>query len=63
MLHQCLAWFECQMVAEHPAGDHVVVLGKVIDGRGIDLRAEPLLYSDTGDMDGAAPLFPNSFSN
>ncbi len=32
-----LAWFECQMVDEHPAGDHVLVLGKVIDGNLLDI--------------------------
>jgi flavin reductase (DIM6/NTAB) family NADH-FMN oxidoreductase RutF len=63
LLHQCLAWFECQVISEHPAGDHVLVLGKVIDGRGIDLSAKPLLYRDTGKMDGAAALFPTGFGN
>src|ERR1700724_1421007 len=36
LLNQSLAWFECQVVGEHPAGDHVLVLGKVIDGRLLD---------------------------
>jgi flavin reductase (DIM6/NTAB) family NADH-FMN oxidoreductase RutF len=63
LLHQCLAWFECLVISEHPAGDHVLVLGKVIDGRGIDLSAKPLLYRDTGKMDGAAALFPTGFGN
>nr|MBA3727558.1 flavin reductase [Armatimonadota bacterium] len=56
LLHQSLAWFECQVVGEHPAGDHAVVLGKVIDGRLIDSNAEPMIYSDTGAMDGSAAL-------
>jgi len=63
LLHQSLAWFECQVVDEHPAGDHVVVLGKVIDGRLLDSQAEPLIYRDTGAMDGAAALFPDGFGN
>jgi flavin reductase (DIM6/NTAB) family NADH-FMN oxidoreductase RutF len=63
LLHQSLAWLECQLVGEHPAGDHVVVLGKVIDGRLIDSNAEPMIYSDTGAMDGSAALFPTSFGN
>jgi flavin reductase (DIM6/NTAB) family NADH-FMN oxidoreductase RutF len=25
LLQQCLAWFECQLVDEHPAGDHVLM--------------------------------------
>lgn len=63
LLQQALAWFECQVVAEHPAGDHVLVLGKVIGGRLLDSKAEPMLYRDTGAMDGAAPLFPENFGN
>ncbi len=63
LLHQSLAWFECQVVSEHPAGDHVVVLGKVIDGRLIDSSAVPMIYSETGAMDGSAAPFPTSFGN
>jgi flavin reductase (DIM6/NTAB) family NADH-FMN oxidoreductase RutF len=63
LLHQSLAWFECQVVGEHPAGDHAVVLGKVIDGRLIDSNAKPMIYSETGAMDGSAALFPISFGN
>ena len=36
LLLESLAWFECQVVVEHPAGDHVLVLGKVIDGKLLD---------------------------
>jgi len=63
LLHQSMAWFECQLVGESPAGDHVMVLGKVIDGRLNDANAEPMVYRDTGDMDGAAALFPSGFKN
>jgi hypothetical protein len=41
----------------------VVVLGKVIDGRLLDSKAEPMSYSETGAMDGAAALFPTSFGS
>ena len=30
LLLESLAWFECQLVGEHPTGDHVLVLGKVM---------------------------------
>jgi flavin reductase (DIM6/NTAB) family NADH-FMN oxidoreductase RutF len=63
LLHQSLAWFECQVTDERPAGDHVVVLGRVIDGRLLDSKAEPMIYRETGAMDGAAALFPDSFGN
>ena len=56
-----LAWFECQVVGEYPAGDHVLVLGKTINGKLLDSSAEPLAYRETGDMDGASALFPDIF--
>ena len=63
LLPAALAWFECQMVDEHPAGDHVLVLGKVIDGKLLDVKAEPMTYRETGVMDGASALFPRFLSN
>ncbi len=63
LLPAALAWFECQMVDEHPAGDHVLVLGKVIDGNLLDIKAEPMTYRETGFMDGATALFPRFLSD
>ena len=62
LLLESLAWFECQVVGERPAGDHVLVLGKVIDGKLLDSKAEPMVYRETGAMDGASALFPDAFS-
>lgn len=62
LLNDAMAWFECRWVSECPAGDHVVVLGRVIDGKALDAGAEPMAYRDTGAMDGAAALFPAAFS-
>jgi Flavin reductase like domain len=56
-----LAWFECRVVGEHPAGDHVLVLGKVIDGKLLDSEAEPMTYRETGAMDGASALVSRRF--
>jgi flavin reductase (DIM6/NTAB) family NADH-FMN oxidoreductase RutF len=61
LLREALAWFECQVVSEHPAGDHVLVLGRVIDGKLVDSEAEPMLYRETGAMDGASSLYPDVF--
>ena len=63
LLLESLAWFECQVVGEHPAGDHVLVLGKVIDGKLLDSKAEPMAYRETGGMDGASALFPDVFGD
>ena len=32
-LREGMAWFECKIVDEHPAGDHLLVVGGVIDGK------------------------------
>ena len=62
LLREGLAWFECQVVSRHPAGDHVLVVGRVIDGKLIDSEAEPMCYRETGAMDGAAALYPYVFA-
>jgi flavin reductase (DIM6/NTAB) family NADH-FMN oxidoreductase RutF len=59
LLREALAWFECQVVSEHSAGDHMLVLGKVIDGKLLDSEAEPMSYRETGAMDGASTLYPD----
>ena len=63
LLRDALAWFECEVVGEHPAGDHILVLGKVIDGRLLDSEAEPMAYRQTAAMDGASTLFPEGFGD
>jgi flavin reductase (DIM6/NTAB) family NADH-FMN oxidoreductase RutF len=63
LLRGALAWFECHVEREHPAGDHVLVLGKVIDGKLLDSKAEPMAYRETGAMDGASALFPDVFGD
>jgi flavin reductase (DIM6/NTAB) family NADH-FMN oxidoreductase RutF len=63
LLPEALAWLECQVLSEYPAGDHVLVLGKVIGGKLLDSEAEPMSYAETGDMDGASALFPDVFGD
>ena len=43
LLTDALASFECEIVAEHPAGDHWIVLGRVDDLRASPIEA-PLLF-------------------
>ena len=52
-----------KVVGEHPAGDHLLVLGKVINGKLLDSEAEPMTYRQTGAMDGAGELFPEAFGD
>ena len=63
LLREAMAWFECQVLGEYPAGDHVLVLGKVINGKLLDSKAEPMVYRETGAMDGASALFPDALGD
>ena len=61
ILEDALAYFDCELSGEMGAGDHDLTLGRVTDGRVLDPDAAPLLYSDTGDMDGSSALYPRTF--
>lgn len=56
LLDEAIGWIECKVVSEHQAGDHVLVIGSVVDGKLLDAAGEPLTYRDTGDLDGASGL-------
>jgi flavin reductase (DIM6/NTAB) family NADH-FMN oxidoreductase RutF len=61
ILEQALAYFDCELSGRHRAGDHELVLGRVVEGKVLDPGATPLSYADTGAMDGSADLYPTSF--
>jgi flavin reductase (DIM6/NTAB) family NADH-FMN oxidoreductase RutF len=61
LLRGAIAWFECELESETPAGDHVLVLARVIDGQLLDRNSEPMLYRETGALDKSAALFPKTF--
>lgn len=42
-VHGALAWIDCTPWAEYPAGDHTIVVGRVLDLTA-DLGRDPLLY-------------------
>lgn len=53
ILDDALAWFECELTAVMPAGDHRIVLGRVVNGHIVDAQASPMLYADTANLDGS----------
>lgn len=61
VLEDALAYFDCELRDSLRAGDHELVVGRVIDGRLLARDAKPMAYADTGDMDGSGPLYPASF--
>jgi flavin reductase (DIM6/NTAB) family NADH-FMN oxidoreductase RutF len=63
ILQNAAAYLECRMSGAVPAGDHELVLGTAIGGEVIDDTAEPMIYAQTGDLDGSAALYPLSFGN
>lgn len=56
-----LAWLDCALDALHFAGDHVLALARVTGGELLDPDGSPMLYRDTGNVDGSAALFPARF--
>ena len=61
ILQDAFAYFECELIGCALAGDHELVIGRVIGGRILDSDAAPLTYADTGTMDGSSSLYPASF--
>jgi flavin reductase (DIM6/NTAB) family NADH-FMN oxidoreductase RutF len=59
ILDEALSYFECELMGRTRAGDHELVLGRVVDGNILDPRGIPLTYAATGEMDGSAALFPH----
>jgi flavin reductase (DIM6/NTAB) family NADH-FMN oxidoreductase RutF len=61
ILDEALAYFDCELTSRSRAGDHELVLGRVLAGEILDRQAVPLTYADTGDMDGSSGLYPKKF--
>ena len=61
ILDDALAYFECEMGATLPAGDHELVLGRVIGGEILVPGAAPMTYAETGELDGSRDLYPRRF--
>jgi flavin reductase (DIM6/NTAB) family NADH-FMN oxidoreductase RutF len=61
IIEDALAHLECEVTAEHPAGDHRLVVARVAGGALRRADTAPLSYADTGAMDGSAELYPRDF--
>lgn len=61
LLQDALAYFDCQVINEAEAGDHRLMLGRVVDGAVLDANGQPLLYSATGNLDHSAELYAKAF--
>jgi len=45
-IRECIAWFECKLESEVDAGDHVIVIGKVINA-----EVKDSLIGENGNLD------------
>ena len=61
ILNEALAYFDCELTQIAPAGDHELVIGRVVAGAILDPNATPMAYAETGDMDGSSSLYPARF--
>jgi flavin reductase (DIM6/NTAB) family NADH-FMN oxidoreductase RutF len=61
VLSDALAYLDCELTGSAPAGDHEIIVARVVGGRLLDPEAVPLLYAETGDMDGSGALYPAHF--
>lgn len=61
ILRDALAYFDCELEFTRRAGDHVVVVGRVVDGAILQPGARPMTYAQTDDLDAASDLYPPEF--
>ena len=59
-LAKALSYFECKVRHFYKAGDHEIVVCEVVDAQCLN-EGLPMLYQDTGNMDGSIDVFPDGF--
>ncbi len=59
VLSESLAYFDCQVSHYADGGDHKIAICKVVAAATLN-QGRPMLYSQTGDMDGSSELYENS---
>jgi flavin reductase (DIM6/NTAB) family NADH-FMN oxidoreductase RutF len=61
VLSDALGYFECRVVGQHRAGDHALIVARVVGGAVLAPSTTPLRYAETGNLDGSAELYPPDF--
>jgi flavin reductase (DIM6/NTAB) family NADH-FMN oxidoreductase RutF len=61
ILADAIAHFECRVADVMDAGDHRLVVARVVGGGVHRPDATPLRYDETGDLDGSSAIYPRSF--
>ncbi|MDD5265679.1 MAG: flavin reductase family protein [Methylococcales bacterium] len=56
ILSESLAYFDCRVSHYTDAGDHKIAICEVISAASLN-KGHPLLYNQTGDMDGSSELY------
>jgi flavin reductase (DIM6/NTAB) family NADH-FMN oxidoreductase RutF len=59
VLEDGVAYLDCRVVDRYPAGDHEIVVARVVSGSVTRPDVLPMLYSETGDLDGSEQLYPD----
>ncbi len=58
VLVESLAYFDCEVSHYADAGDHQLVICRVVDAAVLNQQGTPMGYNMTGDMDGSSGIFP-----
>ncbi len=58
ILMDSLAYFDCEVSHYADAGDHQLVICRVVDAAILDGQGSPMCYNMTGDMDKSSEIFP-----
>jgi flavin reductase (DIM6/NTAB) family NADH-FMN oxidoreductase RutF len=61
VLQEALAYFECELAGCTAAGDHELIVARVVGGRILDAEAAPMTYAEAAGIDGSAALYPAAF--
>jgi flavin reductase (DIM6/NTAB) family NADH-FMN oxidoreductase RutF len=61
LLDDAMAWFECELTAVMPAGDHQILLGRVMGGHVAEADAGTMRCPEAENLDGGRRLYQESY--